>query len=119
MVSPLFLYYLEFLSSFPLETFTYFFILPLITVQASKQIDLRFLLNPIKFVPDKSESSRLGSVVCERTRLEGEPGHQVAVGTGEQETIQANLVGIFHVMETLYLLPNHFLYIQFCFRLFL
>eukprot|EP00978_Attheya_sp_CCMP212_P011809 scaffold29344_cov58-Attheya_sp.AAC.1 len=62
-----------------------------IDVEASKQVDLRFLLNPVKFVSAESESSRLGSVVCERTRLEGEPGHQVAVGTGEEETIQANL----------------------------
>jgi hypothetical protein len=55
-------------------------------------VNLRFLCNPIRFQADESDPSKLGSVVCERTRLEGEPGAQRAVGTGEEETLQAQLV---------------------------
>jgi hypothetical protein len=58
-------------------------------------VNLRFLCNPIRFQADdddNSDPSKLKSVVCERTRLEGEPGAQQAVGTGEEETLQAQLV---------------------------
>jgi adrenodoxin-NADP+ reductase len=58
-----------------------------------KEVRLRFLLSPKEFLPCESESSSMvGAVVCERTRLEGEPGHQRAVGTGQLETIPADLV---------------------------
>jgi len=56
-----------------------------------KEVRVRFLLNPVKFIPDPVDTSKLGSVLCERTKLEGEPGKQVAVGTGETEEIPANL----------------------------
>jgi hypothetical protein len=56
------------------------------------RVNLRFLCNPIRFQADEKDSSKLGSVVCERTRLEGVPGSQRAVGTGEEETLQAQLV---------------------------
>lgn len=56
-----------------------------------KSIKLRFLLNPVKFEAREDDPTKLGAVVCERTRLEGEPGHQKAVGTGEFETIPAKL----------------------------
>jgi adrenodoxin-NADP+ reductase len=59
--------------------------------EKSKQVRLRFLLNPVQFIPDSAVKSRLGSVLCERTRLEGELGNQVAVGTGEMEEITANM----------------------------
>ena len=58
---------------------------------ASKAIHLRFLLNPVAFEPHPTKPSALGSVRCERTRLEGEAGHQRAVGTGEYESIPADL----------------------------
>ena len=57
-----------------------------------REIRLRFLLNPKSFEPSESHPSRVGAVLCERTRLEGEPGKQVAVGTGQEERIPANLV---------------------------
>ena len=60
-------------------------------VDTLKQVRLRFLLNPVAFEADPERPGQLGSVVCERTRLEGEPHHQVAVGTGEYETIPAQL----------------------------
>jgi adrenodoxin-NADP+ reductase len=56
-----------------------------------KQVHLRFLINPVRFEADSSDSSRLGKVICERTRLEGEPGKQRAVGTGELHEIPAQL----------------------------
>ena len=56
-----------------------------------KSIKLRFLLNPIEFLPSPQKPHKLGSVLCERTKLEGEPGNQRAIGTGEFEEIQANL----------------------------
>jgi len=49
-------------------------------------------LNPIKFIPSDDDPSRLGSILCEKTKLEGEPGKQIAVGTGEFETINADMV---------------------------
>ena len=55
-------------------------------------VHLRFLLNPIRFDPDPDDDRRLGSVVCERTQLQGEPGSQKAIGTGELESIPAHLV---------------------------
>lgn len=56
-----------------------------------KTVDLRFLLNPVKFVADDVDQKSLSSVVCERTTLEGETGRQRSVGTGELETLQADL----------------------------
>ena len=56
-----------------------------------KRIDLRFLLNPVRFEADENDPTRLGAVVCERTQLVGEVGHQKAVGTGEYERIPANM----------------------------
>lgn len=57
-----------------------------------KEVILRFLLNPIKFLPSAADDTRVGSVICERTRLEGQPGRQVAVGTGVMEEIPADMV---------------------------
>jgi NADPH-dependent glutamate synthase beta chain and related oxidoreductases len=57
-----------------------------------KEVILRFLLNPIKFLPGVVDGTRVGSVLCERTRLEGQPGRQVAVGTGVMEEIPADMV---------------------------
>lgn len=60
--------------------------------QGLKEVVLRFLLNPIKFIPDQDDPTRVGSLVCDRTELKGEPGKQVAVGTGETENISADVV---------------------------
>lgn len=57
-----------------------------------KEIALRFLLNPVEFLPCDDNPALLGKVVCERTKLEGEPGKQIAVGTGEFETLPAQMV---------------------------
>eukprot|EP00521_Asterionellopsis_glacialis_P006767 CAMPEP_0195281584 /NCGR_PEP_ID=MMETSP0707-20130614/834_1 /TAXON_ID=33640 /ORGANISM="Asterionellopsis glacialis, Strain CCMP134" /LENGTH=307 /DNA_ID=CAMNT_0040340487 /DNA_START=56 /DNA_END=979 /DNA_ORIENTATION=- len=56
-----------------------------------KEISLRFLLNPVEFLPLDDDPSTLGKVVCERTKLQGEPGNQSAVGTGEFETFPAQM----------------------------
>lgn len=58
----------------------------------SKEVRLRFLMSPKQFEPSELDSSSVGAVVCERTKLEGEAGKQVAVGTGALETIPAQLV---------------------------
>jgi adrenodoxin-NADP+ reductase len=50
----------------------------------------RFLMNPIRFESD--DGSSLARVVCERTQLVGEAGQQKAEGTGEEETLEAELV---------------------------
>ena len=52
---------------------------------------MRFLLNPVRFVADENEPDSLGAVICERTRLHGDTGQQEALGTGEFETIPAQL----------------------------
>jgi len=56
-----------------------------------KRVELRFLLNPVRFEPRDDDPTSLGAVVCERTRLEGGPGQQRALGTGQYETIPAKL----------------------------
>ena len=53
---------------------------------------MRFLLNPVAWEAHPDNPRALGYVRCERTRLEGPPGQQVAVGTGEYERIRADLV---------------------------
>ena len=58
---------------------------------ASKSIHLRFLMNPVAFEAHPDNPNALGFVRCERTRLEGEPGQQKAVGTGEYESVPADL----------------------------
>jgi adrenodoxin-NADP+ reductase len=67
----------------------------IVAVQApsdkQKSIHLRFLLSPSTFKPKDDDPSALGSVVCERTTLTGEADHQRAIGTGELETIPADL----------------------------
>mmetsp|Transcript_34129 Transcript_34129/g.51481 ORF Transcript_34129/g.51481 Transcript_34129/m.51481 type:complete len:401 (+) Transcript_34129:959-2161(+) len=58
----------------------------------TKEVDLRFLLQPMTFLPDELDPSRVGSLVCQRTELKGEPRNQVAVATGEEETFPVSLV---------------------------
>ena len=58
----------------------------------SNEVYLRFLMNPIKFVSKPDDILRVGSVVCERTVLVGNPDCQVAKGTGQNEIIDADLV---------------------------
>ena len=59
--------------------------------KAAKEVHLRFLLNPVEFVPDTADPTFVGSIICERTRLGGDPGKQSAVATGEYETIPTHL----------------------------
>lgn len=58
----------------------------------AKQVDLRFLMSPIHLEPNDSDRGRIGHVVCERTKLEGEPFQQKPVGTNETEIMPADLV---------------------------
>ena len=60
--------------------------------EAEKSVEIRFLLNPTHFVPHESDASKVGHVLCERTRLEGERGKQRPVGTGELQVLPADLV---------------------------
>jgi adrenodoxin-NADP+ reductase len=59
---------------------------------SSKEVHLRFLMNPVRYEPKEDDPTSLGSVVCERTLLEGKPDEQKAVGTGTYETLAAQLV---------------------------
>ncbi len=59
---------------------------------SSKSISIRFMLNPVKFIPTKSDKYKLGAVLCEKCKLEGDPFKQRAVGTGVTEEIPANMV---------------------------
>lgn len=49
-------------------------------------------MNPTQLAPHESNVSKVGHVVCERTRLEGEPGKQKPVGIREMEELPADLV---------------------------
>ena len=57
-----------------------------------KDLHLRYLLSPLRFLPSPSDPSRVGSVVLARTRLEGSVENQQAVETGEEITIETELV---------------------------
>lgn len=54
-------------------------------------MSLRFLLSPRGFEPHEDDPEMLGSVVFERTKLQGEENKQRAVPTGEVETMSASL----------------------------
>ena len=58
--------------------------------QQPTNIYLRFLCNPIGF--EAADDGNVSRVICERTRLEGAPMEQQAVGTGEIEALDASLV---------------------------
>eukprot|EP00581_Thalassiosira_minuscula_P004939 CAMPEP_0183743048 /NCGR_PEP_ID=MMETSP0737-20130205/65015_1 /TAXON_ID=385413 /ORGANISM="Thalassiosira miniscula, Strain CCMP1093" /LENGTH=653 /DNA_ID=CAMNT_0025978651 /DNA_START=85 /DNA_END=2046 /DNA_ORIENTATION=+ len=60
--------------------------------ETSKQVELRFLMSPIRLEPNDSNSDHVGYVICERTKLEGEPFEQKPVTTNETETMPADLV---------------------------
>lgn len=62
------------------------------TPDSKKSVEIRFLLNPTELVSDEGDSSHVGHVVCEKTRLEGDAGKQRPVGTGELEELPADLV---------------------------
>lgn len=49
------------------------------TMEAKRLVDIRFLLNPVKAVPSSSDSTKVGSLEVERTKLVGEPFAQKAV----------------------------------------
>jgi adrenodoxin-NADP+ reductase len=59
---------------------------------STKQVELRFLLNPIRLESSEVDNSRVGRVVCERTKLVGDPLEQKSVGTEIIETLSADLV---------------------------
>ena len=58
----------------------------------AKQVELRFLMNPISLEPSDKNPERVGQVVCKRTKLEGEPFQQKPIQTDETETLDADLV---------------------------
>jgi adrenodoxin-NADP+ reductase len=58
----------------------------------TRRVNLRFLLNPARFEAAEGDPSKLARIVCERTQLVGDAGAQRAVGTGEEESIDAQLV---------------------------
>lgn len=76
-------------------------------------IRLRFLLNPVQFLPKANDETCLGAIVCEKTRLVGEPHCQTAVGTGEYETIEADLVRLFLFIYFVYYLVCVLIYYSF------
>ena len=78
----------------------------------SHALELRFLSQPIKIIPDVYEPSSVGGVVVERNVLEGPPESQIVRGTGVFDTIPCGLVlsSIGYRSETIEDLPfdpNH------------
>jgi NADPH-dependent glutamate synthase beta subunit-like oxidoreductase len=49
-------------------------------------------MSPIRLESSDTNSERVGRVICERTKLEGEPFEQRPVGTNEEESLEADLV---------------------------
>ncbi len=60
--------------------------------ESPKQVELRFLMSPVSIEPKDSNNDRVGKVICERTKLEGEAFNQKAIGTSESETLAADMV---------------------------
>lgn len=62
--------------------------------QASKprQIELRFLTSPVELIASSEHPDKIGGLVFEKTKLEGEAGSQSAKGTGERDIIPCGLV---------------------------
>lgn len=58
---------------------------------AEKELSLRFLLSPVA-LESHGDSQRVSRVVVERTALSGEPFHQRVSGTGQMESLPAQLV---------------------------
>ena len=58
------------------------------TTDAEKTVHLEFFWSPVRFLG----TDRVEGVELERTRLEGEPGAQRAVGTGERRVIPCDMV---------------------------
>ena len=66
--------------------------LDVISRKDEKKLILRFLRNPIEFIPSESDPSRLGSVKMQRMQLEGRPGKQRAINsTAEDDPVFSNL----------------------------
>lgn len=59
---------------------------------AERAVEIKFLAAPVEILPDAKDPTRVGAVRVEKTRLEGEPNKQRAVGTGEFEEIPCGLV---------------------------
>ena len=59
-------------------------------INAKRNIDLRYLLNPKEYILD--ESGHVKKIIVERTKLVGASGHQKAIGTGITEEIPCELV---------------------------
>ncbi|OQR83777.1 NADPH:adrenodoxin oxidoreductase [Achlya hypogyna] len=60
--------------------------------QSSRQIQIRFLLSPVEFLPDAKDPTRVGAIKVEVNQLSGEAFAQKASGTGEFEVIPCGLV---------------------------
>lgn len=59
---------------------------------AARELQFRFFSSPTALEEDPARPGRVGAVSVERTRLEGPPGAQRAVPTGETDTIPCGLV---------------------------
>ncbi|ETN24354.1 hypothetical protein PPTG_00720 [Phytophthora nicotianae INRA-310] len=59
---------------------------------AERVVQIKFLSSPVEILADEKDPARVGAIRVEKTKLEGEPNQQRAVGTGEFEDIPCNLV---------------------------
>ena len=60
--------------------------------EGNKIIELQFLRGPVEFLPSENDPSRVGAVRVSVNRLDGPPGKQQAVDTGERLDIECELV---------------------------
>ena len=61
-------------------------------VEQEKVIELQFLRGPVEILPHEDDPKRVGAVRLAINKLEGPPGAQRAVDTGEREDIACELV---------------------------
>lgn len=62
------------------------------TSDAKRVVQIKFLSSPVEIIADENDPTQVGAIRVEKTKLEGEPNQQRAVGTGEFEDIPCNLV---------------------------
>uniref|UniRef100_M4BMB9 NADPH:adrenodoxin oxidoreductase, mitochondrial n=1 Tax=Hyaloperonospora arabidopsidis (strain Emoy2) TaxID=559515 RepID=M4BMB9_HYAAE len=62
------------------------------TQNAKRVVQLKFLSSPAEIIADENDPTRVGAIRLEKTKLEGKPNRQRAVGTGVYEDIPCSLV---------------------------
>eukprot|EP01038_Epipyxis_sp_PR26KG_P015128 gene15128-20365_t len=59
---------------------------------SQKSIEIKYLLNPLEILSEHEESDEVGSILFEKTTLEGQPFFQRAINSGENIIIPCDMI---------------------------